>query len=269
MNIPFIKSLIKKPNKFYRQYSQPKMKFGMSQLKKDGSVKFRTIQSPIDCLKSYQREVCRIIQNIQLPNCMYGSIRGRNNILNALNHIENKFFFKIDLKDFFRNITNTRVHQTLLSYGFSWWDARNITLLTTFNGSLPQGAPSSPAMANLIFSSTALKLDKLCKKKGIIFTAYMDDLTFSSKTDFNNLTDDLLQLITTEGFFVNHNKIQYRVNTCEVTGLIIKNGKLNLEKEMRQRLYQPGVKAYSNLVNKLFIDYTTNKNPPSFVLEAI
>ena len=156
----------------------------------------------------------------------------------------------VDLKDFFSNITHKQVYNALIENHFADKEAKKITRLTTLNGSLPQGAVTSTALANLVFSSTAIEIQAFCVKKGIIFTAFIDDLTFSSNKDFEFYKNDLLQFIKQNGFRLNHKKIKYRRNSCEVTGLIIKNQMLHLEKEMLNRCWMPQIKAYANTVAK-------------------
>ena len=140
------------------------------------------------------------------------------------------------------------MHQALQTCGFSWREARALTRLTTFEGSLPQGAPTSTTLANIVFSSTALKLAEFCAGKKVVFTNFVDDLTISAAKDFKNLTPQLLEILRQNRFFVNHNKIHYKRNYCEITGLFVRNGQLKLEKEMLLRANLPGVRGYVNAV---------------------
>ncbi|MGY4385281.1 RNA-directed DNA polymerase [Pedobacter sp. UYP24] len=234
----------------YRNTVRKKKKYGKPQQNKDGIFKYRNTQEPIQELKWLQRKINVVLQKIPLPHEMYGSIIGKDNIMNAIAHVHSSNFLTIDLKNYFSNITNTQVHQTLLSLGFLTSEARIITRLTTFEGRLPQGAPTSPTLANLVFSSTVKELAELCIDKGIIFTNYVDDLMFSATRRFKNHLPEILALIKRNGFFVNHKKISYRNRYCEVTGLFIRNGQLHLKKEMLENIENPGMKAYVNRVEE-------------------
>jgi len=256
--IPYLNQLKFNPLKLYNSKEIAKMKFGKAQIGTGGLVKIRHVKSPIYGLKIKQQSFNKVLQKISLPNSMFGSISKRNNILNALAHIQSKYFLKVDLKNFFSNINNRQVHQTLLKYGFSWHEARIITRISTVDGNLPQGAPTSPILANLVLSFTAMELEQFCKEKDIIFTCYLDDLTFSCKVQFNIFYAEILDIIKKGGFYLNHKKIQSRKNICEVTGLIIKDGQLHLEEEMKKRLNNPGVYAYSKLIKLLFNEYKNN-----------
>jgi RNA-directed DNA polymerase len=234
----------------YRNAVRKKKKYGKPQQNKDGTFKYRNTQEPIQKLKWLQRQINIVLQKIPLPDEMFGSIMRKDNIMNALVHIHSSNFLTIDLKNYFSNITNTQVHQTLLSFGFSTSEARIITRLTTFEGRLPQGAPTSPTLANLVFSSTVKELAELCIDKGIIFTNYVDDLIFSASKRFEDHIPEILALIKRNGFFVNNKKISYRNRYCEVTGLFIRNGQLHLKKEMLENIENQGTKEYVKRVEE-------------------
>jgi RNA-directed DNA polymerase len=255
----FVKKLSAETEKFYRKKCCPKKKFGQPQVNKDGSEKVREIFDPVWPLKYTQKQINGYIQKITLPSSMFGGVAGKNNIRNASLHRENKYFLTIDLKNYFGNITNKQINQTLRNYGLSWDAARIITKLTTLNGHLPQGAPTSTPLANLVFSVTALKLEAFCVNRDITFTNFVDDLTFSAKKDFRDLTSQLLDILRQDGFFVNYNKIHYRRNSCEITGLIVKNGQMYLQKEMLQRCDRAGIKAYAEAVEKINFTYEKSK----------
>jgi RNA-directed DNA polymerase len=248
------------PENYYTSKTQPKMKFGKPQVDKNGKIKQRHLVPPTPSLKLIQRQVCEQLQTIELPGCMYGSVKESNNILNALQHIDNKFFLTIDLKNFFTNITNTQVHQVLMEINLTWEEARMLTKLTTFKGSLPQGSPSSPILANLAFAKTTLQLQEFMKKHKITFTIFPDDLTFSSKKDFKFLLPDILNIIRENRFYPHHKKIHYRRNCCEVTGLIVGSGKLRLTNETKiEALKNPRVKGYTAAAKKEYKEYLEGK----------
>jgi RNA-directed DNA polymerase len=252
------KNMQQSPDRFYKKHSQPKMKFGCPQINNDGSFRMRDITKPIYSLKILQKEINSHLKEFELPNCMHGGIKERNNFENAYQHINNKYFFTIDLKKFFTNITNSRVHQTLTSRGFAWNEARAITNRTTYKGSLPQGAPTSTILANLVFAPTAAFLENFCKERDIIFTVFVDDLTFSSSQCFRQYTNQILETLQQNGFFVNHNKIHYRKNCCEITGIIIRRGKLFLPKQILNHRNKPGVKKY---IADIVKQYDVHKKP--------
>jgi RNA-directed DNA polymerase len=256
----FIKSLTSNPDNFYYRKIKPKMKFGKYQPGENDSIRLRHLIPPVQKLKILQQKICSHLQKIELPDSMYGSIKESNNIINALVHVENSFFLKIDLKDFFSRISNRQVHHVFIENGFSWETARILTKLTTYNGSLPQGAPTSPILANLAFAKTARQLETLSKKYGITLSIFLDDLVFSAKNDFRFLTSMIISMIKENGFFPNNKKIQYRKLYCEVTGLMVGNGKLKLIPEMqKEALHNSKIRGYAISVEKNYQFYLENK----------
>jgi RNA-directed DNA polymerase len=251
----FINSLISNPSRYYIKQERIKKKFGRDQLDKHNLPKKRITLAPIAYLKSKQREINKYLQKVDLPKCIHGAVKEKNNITNSLLHLHGNYFFKVDLKDFFSKISNQQVNHALISYGFSWEEARIITKICTSNHCLPQGAPTSSTLANIVFAPTAIQLEKFCIEQEIIFTAFVDDLTFSAKHDFGFMKDSILDIIKQNGFFPNNKKIHYRRKSCEITGLIVKNEQLWIEKGMLQNLNNPKIKAYVNNVYKHFIRY--------------
>lgn len=230
------------PEALYDKVEIPKKKFGDFQLNDDGSIRFRLVCKPFHPLKSEQKKINKHLNKYDLPNSIYGGVLGRNNFLNALQHIDNKHFFKVDLKEFFSRINNSQIHHTLINRGFIWEEARVITRITTLNGSLPQGAPTSTTLANFVIAPLATALEQFCSKNNITFTAFVDDLTFSSPKPFKHLTSQILELIKTAKFIVNHKKISYRTGCCEITGIFINKGKLFLPKEIIKTVKNLGLR---------------------------
>ncbi|RYU89605.1 RNA-directed DNA polymerase [Mucilaginibacter terrigena] len=240
-----IKDLKLSPKNFYHKHLRPKMKYGAPQIDhSNNSCRLRIVTKPIYSLKMLQKAVKAYLDIFSMPYCMHGGATGDSNFDNALVHINNRFYYTIDLKNFFGTISNSRIHQTLISLGHTWHEARNITRIATLDGCLPQGAPTSTILACLAFSPTALLLEDFCKERNITFTVYIDDLTFSSPNCFKHHTDQIIKIIKTNGFCVNHHKIHYRINNCEITGIIVNKGQLTLPNKILKNLNKAGVKQY-------------------------
>src|SRR5258705_3786226 len=128
---------------------------------------------------------------------------------------------------------------------FSPTVSKILTQLTTYKGGLPQGPPSSPIIANLVFIKTGNQLNNVVKNYSIIFTSFLDDLSFSSKKDFKALTQNLIEIIKSNGFYINHKKVNYKVSRPELTGTIIHQNKLWPIAQMKERAKtNPYVFAY-------------------------
>ncbi|GAB3925010.1 reverse transcriptase family protein [Mucilaginibacter myungsuensis] len=248
LKVSFLSALSLYPNRYYRKVDRLKQKFGKDQLNTDGTKRERNTVEPCIYVKDVQKKLNRILQLYSLPNCMLGGVKGRNNIQNAFIHKDNRHFLTVDLEQFFNNISNRQVFRALTDNGFSWEDARAITKLTTYEKRLPQGAPTSTVLANMVLSKTAIILERFCAEHNITFTCFVDDLTFSSKTNFKYLSRQIIRIIKDGGFKINDRKVKYSHDRCEITGLFIYKGKLGLEKGMLNDLDNPGRQAYANKV---------------------
>lgn len=146
-----------------------------------GKEKTRIINAPDERLKHLQRRISLLLDQLyRVRNPVHGFVARKSVKTNALAHLRKRFLLNIDLKDFFPSITENRIVGILESLGIGPRVAQIIARLCCHNGCLPQGAPSSPVLSNMI----CFRLDKelLAFAKGVrcIYTRYADDITFSS-----------------------------------------------------------------------------------------
>jgi RNA-directed DNA polymerase len=232
-------------DQFYYRLEKPKMKYGLYQCDKKGNVKFRKILASGEPLKQIQRKIHDILSSIKTPVYAFGAVRHKNNILNARQHLGNRYFFSADLKDFFTSIRHHQVFGMFLKNNFSPTISRLLTKLTTYQGRLPQGPPSSSIIANLVFVPTGDRLHSFARENSITFTSFLDDLSFSSKKEFKPLIQHLIDIIRSGGFYLNHKKVSYKVSRPEITGAIIHVNRLRPIDLMKERARtNPYVAAY-------------------------
>ncbi|MGL5891314.1 MAG: hypothetical protein ACRC3B_15600, partial [Bacteroidia bacterium] len=110
-------------------------------------------------------------------------------------------------------------------------------------------------IANLVFLETDKQLFELCKKNKITYTRYIDDLTFSSQQDFRTLLDDILRIITSNGFKLSHRKTKYCGNQT-VTGINVFLNKIDapvgiIEKAKNELKTNAEIKPYSNYLSHI------------------
>lgn len=255
-----IDTIINNIDKFYGEKVNPKLdKFGNPKLDNNGTPKKRIINPSKRRLKVLQNRINKnVLSKIQIPDYAFGAVKGKSNITNAKQHQGKKYKFTTDLKDFFPSISNKSVFQMFLRHGFSPSVSRILTQLTTYKGRIPQGAPTSSTVANLVFIRTGDILQKLSKTYGLTFTSFVDDLTFSSKTDFKDKVPEILDVISQE-FKISHKKTNYSRNP-NVTGLHPMNNHLKLPKSFEEKLLNlhertpeqiSGLLMYKELVEKI------------------
>jgi RNA-directed DNA polymerase len=172
-----------------------------------------------------------------LHRSCHGFRRKKSIITNAKPHTGKNVLINIDLKDFFPSISGGRVYGIFTSLGFDNEVARFLTRITTYKNSLPQGAPTSPALANLVCRRLDSRLAGLSKRLKARYTRYADDMTFSGKENIITAIPLIRQIIKDEGFMVAEKKarIVRKGNRQEVTGLTV-NKKVSIPRHLRRRI---------------------------------
>jgi retron-type reverse transcriptase len=205
--------------------------------KKSGGV--RTILAPRTFLKAVQKYILRkILERQPLPAYVTGFVRKRGIIQNGEIHVGARHILNVDIKDFFPSIGEAKVTQVFSEFGFPKLMAWVLSRLTTFNGGLPQGAPTSPCLANLVFKEVDEKVLKLARDHRLKYSRYADDLTFSGPNPIERrFLDQLINIITRYGFQLNAKKIRFAKpgQPKYVTGLVV-NERVHPSREQRRRL---------------------------------
>jgi RNA-directed DNA polymerase len=242
----------------YRPWSEEKTekKTGRPKTYPDGTIKTRTYREPSVLLKEIQSRInANIFSHIRfLPN-VHGGIKKRSNITNAKAHQGNKYLFGTDLRAFYPNIKSRQVYSALLARGYSPNFAHWLTRLTTTNDEVPQGAPTSTPISNLVFFETDVQLAAFCKKHHITYTRYVDDLTFSAPHNFAPLIGELLSIIEANNFIINHRKTDYSPYQL-ITGIKIFLYKIDgsdkiIEKAKEELLNENPVKPVNNYLRNI------------------
>src|ERR1700730_13384140 len=228
--------------------------------KRGGGV--RKINAPSPELLLLQRHLSDLLQNcIEEINqgrkwkdqLAHGFKRHRSIITNAMKHQKRRYVFNIDLQDFFPTINFGRVRGFFIKDINFMLNPKVATILAQIScheNSLPQGAPCSPVISNLVGHILDIRLCKLASANGCTYSRYADDITFStSKPEFPagiakrtsgephkwDEADNLLEAISSAGFIINPTKtrMQYRISRQVVTGLVV-NKKVNIRTEYRR-----------------------------------
>lgn len=216
-----LRRLFAKDARLYRTWKVPKKKSGE-----------RTIMAPTDELKIVQRAILdRILSEITAHKAATGFVQGSNIRDNADCHSLAKVVVSIDLKNFFPSIKFPRVYGVLKKIGFKDRVAGIITALCTWDGALPQGAPTSPALSNIVAYRMDKKLHSFLENNGWGYTRYADDITFSANRPWSKRADGPIdhivnvvrRIIAEEGFEVNENKVKImrRGRRQWITGLVV------------------------------------------------
>ncbi len=220
----------KYPAKQYRTYTIPKSSGGS-----------RLISQPSKVLKAIQGWILRnMLDKLSVSPACKGFVTGASTRDNAVPHIGATAAASIDIEDFFPSVKATHVFSVFRTIGYSPRVASLLTSLCTHNGGLPQGAPTSPALANLVCIKLDARISGYVGKRGINYTRYADDLTFSSFS-YANLIRSLpfiRKIVESEGYSLNERKTRVSgpARRHTVTGLVVTSEDVGIGRESYREL---------------------------------
>ena len=265
------------PNHTFHRYRQFKIK------KKSGGT--RLITAPrTQSFMMMLSAVNELFRSMYIPSeFAMGFTDGRSVVTNASVHLGMDYILNIDLKDFFPSIHQARVWKRLQvpPFKFNQSVANLLAGLCCMkecredeNGNkkdvfvLPQGAPTSPIITNMICDKLDYYLGRLAKRFNMNYTRYADDITFSSMryvySKKGKFMLELERIIKEQGFTINEAKtrLQKRGNRQEVTGIIVSD-KLNVTqkyvRDIRNILYMWDRYGYNVAYGKFFPKYKEEK----------
>ena len=245
---------VKKPDSYYTSFEIPK---------RNGDS--RTICAPSGDLKNIQKKLANILwlyqkniweENGIKPNISHAFEKEKSIITNARIHRNKRFVLNLDLENFFDSFHLGRI-QGYFEKNNNFKLPHDVSVilaqLTCYQGRLPQGAPSSPIITNLICQILDTYLLRVAKKYKLDYTRYADDLTFSTNDrhfveNQGEFLAEAIAAIKKAGYSINKKKtrLQFRDSRQEVTGLIV-NKKLNVDhtyvrktRAMAHQLYSTG-----------------------------
>lgn len=220
---------------------------------------FRRINAPATPLKIIQWKLNFVLSCVYEPrSCVHGFAAGRSIKSNAEIHKNQKYVLNVDLLDFFPSINFGRVRGLFIAppYNFDPKVATVLARICTHNNELPQGAPTSPIISNLISSKMDRELQRLSNSRKARYSRYADDLSFSTSektfpaalatidagTGKVSVGQRLKEVVESNGFNINEQKIRLQLRNSRqvVTGLIVNvrpNVKRKFVRQIRAMLH--------------------------------
>lgn len=215
------------PIHFYRKYEIQK---------KSGGT--REISEPLPSLKEIQRWILdNLLEKIEVSVYAKAYVKNKSIRENAKFHKKQRILLTLDVEKFFDSLSSKKVYEVFSSLGYAEDVVVMLTNLCCLNGCLPQGAPTSPALSNIILVEFDNKVGNFTKERKIRYTRYADDMTFSG--DF--LPEEVINFVKKNlrllGLKLNEKKTRTRRENQrqEVTGIVV-NEKMQLPKDTRKKL---------------------------------
>ena len=264
-------------------YANPKLSVkrysSFSIKKKNGGE--RVIHAPINGLKHILKPLNVIINTVSKPHFKAtGFVPGKSIVDNAKQHIGKYYVYNLDLKDFFHAFDRNRVKLGFMYPPFNLsGDLEPIAFLLAslcthpfkteeeIKTVLPQGAPTSPAITNMLCVKLDRRLNGLAKRFNITYSRYADDISFSSQNNIfkkKEFLNELQRIIEDQKFEINPRKTRLlkKGNKQEVTGLVV-NKKVNVNsryiKQLRMWLYYWEKYGYTKAEQIFKKDYALDK----------
>lgn len=205
--------------------------------------KNRILNVPNAFLKLVQRRLLdKFLYQLKVSEYSTAYCKGNSLLDNAAPHVGKECVLKLDISHFFDSIDDDKVFFVMKRLGVSITATVLFTHLCTYKGKLPQGAPTSPYIANLVMKDFDEKLGKWCKERDITYTRYCDDMTFSgNKADIRqaNVVGKVRSMLYRMGFSLNDKKTVFISSSQQqrVTGIVV-NEKPALSRKQRRAIRQ-------------------------------
>ncbi len=212
-NKKYLKKASLYPKYFYRDFEITK---------KNGSK--RPISEPLPSLKEIQIWILRNIL-YKVPVSPFAKAYKPNSglIENLKFHKKQPKVFTLDLENFFPSISIKSIEKVFLELGYSRMISKLLAKLCTRDQTLPQGAPTSPSLSNLIFKDADVLIADFCKERKIRYTRYADDLSFSGDFDEKELLEKVTEIVENLDLHINNAKTKLMTPNMRqtVTGIVV------------------------------------------------
>lgn len=229
----YIKTIYSISNDIEKNYKIYKIK------KRNG--KYRTIYEPNSILKKIQKQILvNILNNKSISKYAKAYHKGIQLKDNAIPHINKEMILKLDIKDFFENISFLDIYNSCFPIEYFPKSVGMIlTYLCTYDNHLTQGSPTSAYISNLVMKEFDEELGNWYNLTNISYTRYSDDMTFSGKFNPNELIAKVRKMLYKLGLELNNDKIHivHKSSSQSVTGIIV-NEKMQINIKYRNKIRQ-------------------------------
>ena len=227
------KSLYALSNRIHKHYRTVKIP--------KGNGGYRTLSIPDKQLKAVQEKIARNILAYEEISPYATAYRfGGSTLKNANPHVSQPVVMKLDIRGFFDHCIFPVVKSTAFpAERYSEANRILLTLLCIYKDALPQGAPTSPVISNIVLRDFDNSVGQWCRERHIHYTRYCDDMTFSGDFDPREIKSMVKSQLLIKGFYLNEDKttVLRSGQRKEVTGIVV-NEKVSVPAPYRRKLRQ-------------------------------
>ncbi len=207
-------------------------------LKADGGIRY--FSEPEVDLKRIQVEINKLLQRIETPKYLMSGKKGNSYVSNCQSHCGANYVRTMDISKFYDSTSHHKVYEMFQNLFLMERDiAALMTHLTTHNGHVPTGSPSSQLIVYWTHKEMFDKINAVAEKNGCKFTLYVDDMTFSSEFPIcKDFVEEVNKILSENGLIAKWKKNRYFKSGKFkiITGCGIKNGELNVLNKHRYKI---------------------------------
>jgi len=206
-----LRKMLRKKHTYYYSFQMPERDGGM-----------RTITPSTQILKSVQKITKQFVDSsVKWPYYLHGGIHGRSVLSNAEHHVKKCMVTNIDIKRCFPSTTFDMVNKELLNLGANKYLAELLSDICIYKNCLPQGAPTSTHIANIVLSKIDREIYSICKKRKFRYSRFIDDITISADLDLRSYKKVFLRPIKLLNYDISKYEPTPRSKRQVVTGLVV------------------------------------------------
>lgn len=227
ISLSTISSIIHERSAYYREFEIPKRTGG-----------HRKLMAPAPALKKIQSTILsKALNSVKLSEACHSYTKNKSIITNAKAHVDSKSICRIDIRDFFPSIRQNYVFSIFEKIGFDASTSAGLSVLCTLSDSLPQGAPSSPAISNISLIGFDEAMIKFATSEGLIYSRYADDIYISGQFISKGAIAYTKKTLEYFGFESNDDKTLLMTEGRKVvTGLSVSSGKVCVPRKFKRKL---------------------------------
>ncbi len=217
---------------FYRTFSIPKRSGGV-----------RRIDAPLPSLAKVQTWLAeKLVSALPINNKVVCAYKKECSIKDHVTrHASRPYLLKLDIDSFFPSIKTHRVAYLLANNGYHGALAMALAHLLTLEGSLPQGAPSSPGICNAVMVDVDNRLLNFSDSRGLVYSRYADDLAFSGNIIETKDIFQIEEILEAGGYRLNPRKTKLFYPGMQgrlLTGLVINENTVRVPRSTRRAIRQ-------------------------------
>jgi retron-type reverse transcriptase len=225
-----LNKIIHNPECFYRDFTIPKRNGGK-----------RIISAPYPSLLKCQHWIYEnILKKQKIHSCAHAYEKNKSILTNAESHLNKKALLKMDMKNFFPSIPINWVINFFSQLGYANNVSYTLATICCLNSALPQGAPTSPSLSNILLWHFDRRVYNLSNTYNLNYTRYADDLTFSGYYIPHKFILLISSITENCGLSINEKKTKLIIGSKQkiVTGISVKNDVLTLPRKSKRLIKQ-------------------------------